>query len=97
MVTAFDSCADFPSISLMRRKIFYFDSRRLSGQKTKDSDLLLAVICFLLIDVVINLTWSLYSGMHAIIIKPDPIRPSLNYIICDFGSMAFIYLQLGVK
>ena len=63
-----------------------------------DTELLLAVALFVLVDIVINATWAGTAGMHAVRVRVDPHRPAYDYWQCDYSdSMGAVVAHLVVK
>ena len=64
----------------------------------KDADLLVALACFLLVDVVINAAWTGTVGIKAVRIRVDQYRPSLDYMECDWSAgIGAVYAHLAIK
>ena len=73
-------------------------THRLTMLKLRDSDMILSVGGFILVDCIINGVWTGWRGMKSKIIVVDPVRPSYNYITCDYSeSMGFVYTHLVLK
>ena len=64
----------------------------------KDTELLLAVGAFVLVDVVINAAWIGAAGMAAVRVRVDPDRPAYDYWQCDYSdSMGAVVAHLALK
>ena len=82
--------------SLTFRRIF--GDRKLQVLKMTDTELLLAVALFVLVDIVINATWAGTAGMQAVRVSVDPHRPAYDYWQCDYSqSMGAVVAHLLVK
>jgi hypothetical protein len=78
-------------------KIF-FSTKKLVVVKMKDSEMMIAVAGFILIDIIINAAWAGVDGMKAVTVVVDPLRPMYNYITCDYsGSIGFVYTHVALK
>lgn len=64
----------------------------------KDSDLLLALGAFMAVDVLINAAWQGSVGMRSMRVTVDPLRPSYDYLTCDYSeSLGAVYAHIAIK
>jgi len=75
-----------------------FCVKQLKVQKIMDTDLLIGVVCFLLMDVAINVAWMETAGMRSMLTVVDVNRPAYNYLSCDYSSsMPAVWTHVGLK
>jgi hypothetical protein len=76
-----------------------FGRKSLTVLKMKDSELLMAVAGFLLIDVIINAAWQGATGLKSEVVVTDVYRPAFNYTQCDYsdGGMSAVWAHIAVK
>ena len=66
--------------------------------KLRDWELLAAVACFVLVDVIINAAWMGVYGMKATRVTVDPLRPVYDYMTCHYEvAQDLIILHLALK
>ena len=77
-----------------------FKKQKLTVIRIRDWDLFKVVLGFLLVDLILNITWQAADGMPAVLVIPDRLRPKYNYYQCDFSSdvaATFVFLHLAIK
>jgi hypothetical protein len=75
-----------------------YGTRQLHTRRLDDSTMLIAVLAFVLVDIVINAAWAGTAGMGMREVVVDPIRPAHNYRQCDYSSsLPAVYTHLAVK
>lgn len=75
-----------------------FEGRKLQVQKIRDIELMLGVLMFVLVDVIINVTWMQTVGMKSKLVQIDVLRPANDYLCCDYSdAMPAVYTHIGVK
>ena len=79
------------------RRIFTLSKLRMV--KIRDRQLLLLVGAFLAVDILLNSIWAGVSGMRAVVVLPDPLRPALAYRACEYSDvgMAVVWAHLAVR
>jgi hypothetical protein len=90
--------AYFCSSFVVRSQIWkiFFSTKQLVVVKMKDSEMMIAVAGFILVDIIINAAWAGVDGMKAVTVVVDPLRPM--YITCDYsGSIGFVFAHVALK
>jgi hypothetical protein len=89
----------FASLFIKTFRVWRIYARKnLRVLRMKDSQLLVAVGVFLLIDVIINAAWQGATGLKSEVIVIDEYRPQYNYTRCDYSSsMGAVYAHIAVK
>lgn len=75
-----------------------FHGSKLQVLKMKDSELLMYVGAFVLMDIIINAAWTGAIGMDTRLVVVDVNRPSKNYLTCDYDQAdGAIYTHVALK